>query len=79
MSRPLDEQPDNQQGYDGAKSGEGDNMPWGKRQNMTPQQGVVVILDLVTTKVIKFENFGQPAEFPFKLGDFPCLIIGVSQ
>jgi hypothetical protein len=32
VSRPLYEQPDDQQGYDGAKSSEGDDMPWVKHQ-----------------------------------------------
>jgi hypothetical protein len=32
----------------------------GKAPKMNPQEGLVVIIDLITTKVIKFQNFGEP-------------------
>jgi hypothetical protein len=32
----------------------------GKTPKMTPQEGLVVIIDLITIKVIEFQNFGDP-------------------
>ena len=58
MPRPLYEQPDDKQGCDGAKRSKDDDMPWVKRQKMTPREGLVVIIDLITTKVIRFQSFG---------------------
>jgi hypothetical protein len=32
----------------------------GKTPKIPPQKGLVVIIDLITTKVIEFQNFAEP-------------------
>jgi hypothetical protein len=58
VSRSLYEQPDDKQGYTDTEKSKDDDMPFVKRQKMTPQEGLVVIIGLITTIVIKFQNFG---------------------